>query len=556
MSNVNYQLVTDRLVSLLEQGVAPWRKPWDPTSPAITSGRPLRVGGQPYRGINTVSLWAAAQIKGYNSPYWMTYKAAQAFGAQVKKGERAEPAFFVGQSSRVTTDENTGEEGEESFSFLKSYAVFNAAQIEDLPDHYYVGVRATPVTFNHPETDQLIAASGAAVRHGGDKAFFSPSHDFIQMPPHAAFRGAEQYYGTLLHELVHYTSAPQRCDRQLGKRFGDNAYAAEELVAELGAAFLCADLGVATELPDHAAYLQSWLKMMRADNRALFRAAALAERAAGWLLERAEAAPAQPAAPAPAEPVTPAPAPAPAEPAPAPAPIGPKGPKGPGPKGGKRKPAAPAPAEPAPAPAPTPKARKVKLAPVAPAPAAVTDDPSWRAPAAEGGFKSAAFWNALGEAHSTYARSHDVPLPYAETPAGARTLRFVNHKGDAVTVKQPRTFKCPPARFWPGGTVAGGAVAPAAMVDESDADYAARLARSHDANVANLQRWVAAYLPHSPEYADPADLTLQVAQDVLRTVDTLSSHPIRAAIRMQAACVISARDLARARGNLAPKIAA
>ncbi len=541
MSNVNCQLVTDRLVSLLEQGVAPWRKPWDPTSPAITSGRPLRVGGQPYRGINTVSLWAAAQIKGYGSPYWMTYKAAAAFGAQLKKGERAEPAFFVGQSSRTVTDDNTGEESEENFSFLKSYAVFNAAQIEDLPDHYYVGVRATPITFNHPDTDQLVSASGAAIRHGGDRAFFSPSHDFIQMPPHAAFHGAAQYYGTLLHELTHWTSAPQRCDRQLGRRFGDNAYAAEELVAELGAAFLCADLGVQTELPDHASYLQSWLKMLRQDNRALFRAAALAERAATWLQERAEAAPPRIQS-----------GDQPAEPVPAPA----KDPKG-GPKGGKPAPAAPRIGSgEAPVPAPVAvKSRKVKLAPV-PAPVPAADDPTWRAPLAEGGAPSAKFWNAVAQANASYGRSHDVPLPYAATPSGARTLRFINHRGDSVTVRQPRTFKCPPARFWPDGKLAPGVVAPPALIEESEADYVARLERGHAANVANLQRWVDAYLPNSPDYADFGRMTLQEAREVGRAIHVLSSDRIAAAIRMRAACVLSARALARARARLAAPSAA
>ncbi|HEV8502959.1 MAG TPA: zincin-like metallopeptidase domain-containing protein [Casimicrobiaceae bacterium] len=322
--NSNYQLVTDRIVALLEQGTAPWRQPWDASSgPAIASGRPLRVGGQPYRGVNTVNLWCAAQARGYRSPYWLTLKAAQAFGAHVRKGERAECAFFVGQATRTNVDENTGEESEDSFSFLKSYAVFNAEQIEDLPDQYYVPTLAPAplLAGRHPVADAFVAASGATVRHGGDKAFYSPSLDYLQMPAPGAFAAPEAYYSVLLHELTHWTSAPARCDRVLGRRFGDHAYAAEELVAELGAAFLCADLGVTVGEPraDHASYVASWIKVLKSDNRAVFRAAALAERAATYLHELADRAD----APAP----QPDPAPQPPKPRrprqPAPAPVAP-----------------------------------------------------------------------------------------------------------------------------------------------------------------------------------------------------------------------------------------
>jgi antirestriction protein ArdC len=330
--NSNYQLVTDRIVTMLEQGTAPWRKPWDASSgPAIAGGRPLRVAGQPYRGVNTVNLWCAAQINGYRSPYWMTFKAAQAFGAHVRKGERAECAFFAGHATRTNVDENTGEESENSFSFLKSYAVFNAEQIDDLPDQYYVPTLAPAplVAGRHPAADAFVTASGAMVRHGGARAFYSPSQDYIQMPAPAAFDAPENYYSTLLHELTHWTSGPARCDRVLGKRFGDAAYAAEELVAELGAAFLCADLRVTTGEPreDHASYIASWIKLLKDDNRAVFRAAALAERAATYLHDLADKAPApQPAPVAQPAPIAPQPVAQP-DPEPQPEPPAPKPPR-------------------------------------------------------------------------------------------------------------------------------------------------------------------------------------------------------------------------------------
>jgi antirestriction protein ArdC len=247
-------------------------------------GRPLRVNGTPYRGINTVALWSAAQMRGFQSRYWLTFKAAKDMGAFVRKGEKGELAFFVGRSTRTRTDD-AGNDTDETFAFLKTYTVFNADQIEDLPERFYT--KTAPVVSEEErdaDADCFVRATNATVRHGGASAYFMPSADLVQMPAFAAFRDAESYYATLLHELIHWTSTEKRCNRTLGKRFGDNAYAAEELVAELGAAFLCADLGLSAEpRADHASYLASWIKVLKADSRAIFTAAAAAERAAGFL---------------------------------------------------------------------------------------------------------------------------------------------------------------------------------------------------------------------------------------------------------------------------------
>jgi antirestriction protein ArdC len=281
-----YQQVTDRIVAMLEQGVPPWHRSWKSgVGPAGGFVRPLRVTGAPYRGVNTVNLWAASQIHGYASPYWLTFKAAKDLGAYVRKGEKSELAFFVGRITKTRQDDN-GQDVDDSFSFLRAYNVFNASQIDDLPARFTGARTAEPTVENGrmPEVDHFVTATEATVRHGGDKAFYMPSTDAIQMPVLSAFHTPADYYATLLHELTHWTAPEKRCDRTLGRRFGDNAYAAEELVAELGAAFLCSDLGIsAAPRVDHASYLASWVSVLKADNRAIFRAAALAERAAGFL---------------------------------------------------------------------------------------------------------------------------------------------------------------------------------------------------------------------------------------------------------------------------------
>jgi antirestriction protein ArdC len=289
MSQTQYQAVTDRIITMLEQGTRPWAKSWKPgTVAAVNFVRPLSgATGKPYTGINTLSLWVAAELRGFQSRYWFTFKAAKAAGGSVKKGAKAELAFYVGKHTVRDAGAPEGDESERTISFLKAYPVFNADECEGLPAKFYAAepVAPAPVVNGRIESvDSFVANLRADIAHGGDRAFYMPSTDAVRMPHLAQFDAPESYYAVLLHELTHWTAAPARCDRQLGKRFGDDAYAAEELVAELGAAFLCADLAISAEpREDHASYLASWLRVLKADNRAIFRAAALAERAAGYM---------------------------------------------------------------------------------------------------------------------------------------------------------------------------------------------------------------------------------------------------------------------------------
>ena len=282
-----YQSVTDRIVAMLESGARPWARPW--TSGASISAplaRPLRVTGQAYTGANVLNLWAAASVRGFASRHWMTFKAAKEIGAHVRKGARSELAFYVGKHTVRNEGAAEGEESERVISFMRAYCVFNADEIEGLPTRYLATAPVAPVptVARMPQVDSFITRTGASISHGGDRAYYMPSMDIVRMPHFEQFRRPEGYYSVLLHELTHWTGHADRCARDLSGRFGNEAYAAEELVAELGAAFLCADLAISAEpREDHASYIASWTKVLRNDNRAIFRAAALAEKASGFL---------------------------------------------------------------------------------------------------------------------------------------------------------------------------------------------------------------------------------------------------------------------------------
>jgi len=244
------------------------------------------VTGKPYRGVNTVVLWVTAQAEGYPSAVWATYRQWAELGAQVRKGEQSSPVVFWKISDKEEGDdvEDGPEDGRRSRMFARGYAVFNAAQVNGY------AAPALPVL---PEAERIghaeafFAATDIEVRHGGSRAYYRPSEDRVQMPPFEAFRDAVAYYATLAHETTHATGHPSRCARDLRGRFGEETYAAEELVAELGAAFLCADLALTSEpRPDHAAYVASWLKVLRGDKRAIFTAAAKAQAAADWMHAR------------------------------------------------------------------------------------------------------------------------------------------------------------------------------------------------------------------------------------------------------------------------------
>jgi antirestriction protein ArdC len=282
-----YARITDRIVAELEKGVRPWMQPWHSTNALGRVTRPLRHNGLPYSGMNVLLLWSQAIAGGYTSPIWMTFKQALDLGGAVRKGETGSMVVFASRFTKTETDAS-GEEFDREIPFLKAYSVFNVAQIDGLPDHYYG--RAEPVhdpIARIEHADLFFANTGAVIRHGGDQAYFSPTGDFIQMPPFPTFRDAAAYVATLSHEATHWTSAAPRVNRHLSRYAKSrNERAREELIAELGSCFLCADLGIAPELeprPDHASYLESWLKVLADDKRAIFSAAAHAQRAVAFL---------------------------------------------------------------------------------------------------------------------------------------------------------------------------------------------------------------------------------------------------------------------------------
>lgn len=280
-----YERVTARIVAELEQGTQPWLKPWSSPQGEQLPLLPLRVNGTPYRGVNILLLWGAACDGGYRSNIWMTYRQAAERGAEVRKGEHGALVVYADRFTKTETDDK-GEDTEREIRFMKGYTVFNVEQIEGLPAELY----GRPAPFDESRTAPLneaetfIGRTGAVIRHGGNRAFYTTKTDHIQMPPPRAFRDAQSYSATKAHELVHWTGHPGRMAREFGKRFGDKAYAFEELVAELGAAFLCADLGIAPELrEDHACYLANWLTVLNGDKRAIFTAASHAQKAADFL---------------------------------------------------------------------------------------------------------------------------------------------------------------------------------------------------------------------------------------------------------------------------------
>lgn len=288
-----YTRITHAIIERLEQGTRPWAKPWNAEHLAGRITRPLRANGKPYRGINVVMLWMTAEAKGYAAPIWMTYKQAQELGGQVRKGEQGTPVAYADKLRRTETDEATGEEAEREIFFMKQYTVFNVEQVDGLPAHFYA-VAAPQITEmeRYLEAEAFFASLGAQVRHGGNRAFYALEPDFVQMPPFESFQDAESYYATLGHECTHWTRHPSRLNREFGrKRWGDAGYAQEELVAEMGAAFLAADLGLyLTPREDHASYIASWLEVLGRDKKAVFIAASHAQRAVDFLHAQQEGA--------------------------------------------------------------------------------------------------------------------------------------------------------------------------------------------------------------------------------------------------------------------------
>lgn len=269
-----YADVTARIIEAIEQGAAPWSRPWETHGP---SAMPRNAHGRLYSGVNVVLLWAQAQRMGYCDPRWMTFKQAKTKGGHVRKGERACSIVLWRQVTRVVEGADGEADDVQSFPVIRTFSVFNAAQVEGL------GSLPEPPLEDATKAGELIRGSGADIRHGGGRAFYDRAGDFIRLPDRIDFHGTDSYQATCLHELVHWTGAEHRLGRDLSGRFGEEAYAMEELIAELGAAFLCAQLGVMGRHHEHASYLDGWLKVLRRDTRAIVTAASAARRAAEYL---------------------------------------------------------------------------------------------------------------------------------------------------------------------------------------------------------------------------------------------------------------------------------
>jgi antirestriction protein ArdC len=281
-----YSRVTNKIIADLERGNLTWLQSWQAGHAAGQISKPLRAIGKPYQGINVIILWASAMELGFDCPIWLTYKQAAELGGQVRKGEKGSLVVYADTITKTEANDK-GEDVETSIPFMKGYTVFNAQQIDNLPEHFHA---RTEPQHGQPieridQAERFFTRTKATIQHGGNQAFYSPDRDIVQMPEMQAFRDGESYYATLAHEMTHWTRHEARLNRDLGrKRFADAGYAMEELVAEIGAAFLCADLGITPETrEDHAAYVASWLKVLKDDKRAVFTAASHAQRATDYL---------------------------------------------------------------------------------------------------------------------------------------------------------------------------------------------------------------------------------------------------------------------------------
>jgi antirestriction protein ArdC len=272
-----YEIVTDRILAQLDKGIIPWKRGFDVSGPQTPTNFLTKKA---YRGINVFMLFC----NDYPTSEWLTYKQAQELGAQVRKGERATPIVFWSFRDKETED---GEK--DSYAFCKTYSVFNIAQIDGLtPALPFDPSRVfEPIPAARALADRYLT-TGPKLAHGGNQPFYSPGRDLVQMPECEKWHNSERYYKTLFHELTHSTGHPSRLNRDMGKRFGSDPYAREELVAEFGAAFLCAECGISSEDAElnTVAYIQNWIQALKNDKRLAISAAQRAQRAADFIVGR------------------------------------------------------------------------------------------------------------------------------------------------------------------------------------------------------------------------------------------------------------------------------
>jgi antirestriction protein ArdC len=277
-----YAAVTDRIIAALEEGVVPWEKPWV----SVQGEWPTSLQtGKPYRGVNVWLLSIESMLKGYTSPYWVTFKQAKERGGNVKAGAKGTTVVLFKPVVK-TTENDEGEEVEDRFWLLRNYTVFNLDQTEgiEMPE-------AEPL----PERDPIEACEaivngflfGPTISHGGNRACYSPSLDSVRMPKMGQFDSSESYYGTLFHELAHSTGHESRLNRAemiLPKPFGSEDYSKEELIAEMSAAMLSGIAGIEVPIERHAGYIQHWLKVLKDDKKLVVQAASKAQKASDLIL--------------------------------------------------------------------------------------------------------------------------------------------------------------------------------------------------------------------------------------------------------------------------------
>jgi antirestriction protein ArdC len=284
MATSIYEDVTAKIVAQLEMGVAPWRRPWAGGSTQMPRNA---VSNRPYSGVNVWLLWLASEANGWSSGRWATYRAWNRLGGHVSRGQKGTKVTYWNVSDKKTADPDTDHKQPEKRFFLRTYTVFALEQCNGESLEQFSTPPSTKQFVDFEPAEKAIAATGAEIQHGGERAFYAPTSDFIKLPAKASFTTEADYYSTALHELTHWTGHQARLNR-LDKlaRFGDDTYAVEELVAEMGAAYLTAAVEVpnTSAAANSASYLADWLRVLRADSRAIFTAATAAQKAADYVL--------------------------------------------------------------------------------------------------------------------------------------------------------------------------------------------------------------------------------------------------------------------------------
>lgn len=281
-----YSEITDKIIAELKAGRLPWVQPWGTTAAKAPLALPRNAAtGRRYSGINVLLLWGAVVERGYSGQGWLTFHQALSLGGNVRKGERGTTVVYADRFVPEDEKRRANETGEDAqaIPFLKRFTVFNTDQCENLPEDIATAAPPTPQGLIEPRVEALIAATGVDFRIGGNRAFYAPLDDYVQVPPPQAYFEPINWHRTALHELGHATGHATRLARDLAGSFGSRKYAFEELVAEISAAFCCAALGIVPTVR-HADYIASWLEVLHEDNRAIVRAASQASKAADWLL--------------------------------------------------------------------------------------------------------------------------------------------------------------------------------------------------------------------------------------------------------------------------------